>query len=108
MRRCGGAKLHGTRQSDKLSVATEAMADALRASGTSFDALYVNGYFGRSLAVYGQECLPCNRMRPPDPPRAVHEPVVLLLPPLPTPPPDPLKPRHTDGARLYTLLRNAW
>ena len=42
------------------------LADALRAGGTSFDALYVNvngesGYFDRSLAVYGQEGRPCPR-----------------------------------------------
>ncbi len=42
------------------------LADALRAGGTSFDALYVNvtgesGYFGRSLAVYGQAGKPCPR-----------------------------------------------
>ncbi|HZE41643.1 MAG TPA: bifunctional DNA-formamidopyrimidine glycosylase/DNA-(apurinic or apyrimidinic site) lyase [Stackebrandtia sp.] len=39
---------------------------ALRAGGTSFDALYVNvngqsGYFERSLAAYGREHLPCSR-----------------------------------------------
>ncbi len=42
------------------------LSDALRAGGTSFDALYVNvngesGYFGRSLAVYGREGRPCTR-----------------------------------------------
>jgi formamidopyrimidine-DNA glycosylase len=42
------------------------MAEALGEGGTSFDALYVNvngqsGYFERSLAVYGQEGLPCRR-----------------------------------------------
>lgn len=50
-----------------LDAVTEVMHDALRAGGTSFDALYVNvngesGYFDRSLAVYGQsgrECLAC-------------------------------------------------
>jgi formamidopyrimidine-DNA glycosylase len=69
------AKLHGTRQTDRLSsakvgellaAATEVMGEALKAGGTSFDALYVNvngqsGYFDRSLAVYGQEGLPCGR-----------------------------------------------
>lgn len=69
------AKLHGTRATDKLSAAkvtellaaaTEVMTAALGAGGTSFDALYVNvngqsGYFDRSLAVYGQEGLPCVR-----------------------------------------------
>lgn len=69
------AKLHGGRPTDKLSTAkvtellaaaTEVMGEALTAGGTSFDALYVNvngqsGYFDRSLAVYGQEGMPCNR-----------------------------------------------
>lgn len=69
------ARLHGTRPTDRLTVAkahevlasaTEVMAGALMAGGTSFDALYVNingesGYFDRSLAVYGQEGLPCPR-----------------------------------------------
>lgn len=69
------AKLHWARPTDKLSaaratevltMATEVMAEALGQGGTSFDALYVNvngesGYFDRSLAVYGQEGLPCPR-----------------------------------------------
>jgi formamidopyrimidine-DNA glycosylase len=42
------------------------LADALRAGGTSFDALYVNvngesGYFDRSLQAYGREGEPCSR-----------------------------------------------
>lgn len=42
------------------------MGEALVQGGTSFDALYVNvngesGYFDRSLAVYGQEGMPCPR-----------------------------------------------
>jgi formamidopyrimidine-DNA glycosylase len=42
------------------------LRDALRAGGTSFDALYVNvngqsGYFERSLAAYGREDEPCRR-----------------------------------------------
>jgi len=42
------------------------LGDALRAGGTSFDALYVNvngqsGYFERSLAVYGRAGEPCPR-----------------------------------------------
>jgi formamidopyrimidine-DNA glycosylase len=42
------------------------MVDALRAGGTSFDALYVNvdgesGYFDRSLDVYGRAGEPCRR-----------------------------------------------
>jgi formamidopyrimidine-DNA glycosylase len=49
-----------------LHAATEVMAEALDAGGTSFDALYVNingasGYFDRSLAAYGQEGKPCPR-----------------------------------------------
>jgi formamidopyrimidine-DNA glycosylase len=49
-----------------LAAATEVMTEALAAGGTSFDALYVNvngqsGYFGRSLAVYGQAGRPCPR-----------------------------------------------
>jgi formamidopyrimidine-DNA glycosylase len=69
------AKLHWARPTEKLAAAkvrelltaaTEVMNEALRAGGTSFDALYVNvngqsGYFDRSLAVYGQEGLPCPR-----------------------------------------------
>ncbi|MGH3761181.1 bifunctional DNA-formamidopyrimidine glycosylase/DNA-(apurinic or apyrimidinic site) lyase [Actinophytocola sp.] len=69
------AKLHWARPTDRLSAArvaevlsaaTEVMVEALGAGGTSFDALYVNvngqsGYFDRSLAVYGQEGLPCPR-----------------------------------------------
>lgn len=69
------ARLHWTRPTDRLSVAkaaevltaaTEVMREALGQGGTSFDALYVNvngqsGYFDRSLAVYGQEGLPCPR-----------------------------------------------
>jgi formamidopyrimidine-DNA glycosylase len=69
------AKLHGARRADALDRPTVArlltevravLADALRAGGTSFDALYVNvngesGYFERSLAVYGRDGLPCPR-----------------------------------------------
>jgi formamidopyrimidine-DNA glycosylase len=69
------AKLHWARPTDRLpparavavlEAATAVMAAALGAGGTSFDALYVNvngesGYFDRSLAVYGQEGLPCPR-----------------------------------------------
>jgi formamidopyrimidine-DNA glycosylase len=69
------ARLHWSRPTDRLSAAkagevlaaaTEVMREALGAGGTSFDALYVNvngqsGYFDRSLAVYGQEGLPCQR-----------------------------------------------
>ncbi len=69
------ARLHWARATDTLTrpeiarlVASvrEVMTTALAAGGTSFDSLYVNvngesGYFDRSLAVYGQEGLPCPR-----------------------------------------------
>ncbi|MBC7291103.1 MAG: bifunctional DNA-formamidopyrimidine glycosylase/DNA-(apurinic or apyrimidinic site) lyase [Actinotalea sp.] len=69
------ARLHYARPTDSLSgagvgavldAARDVMTEALRAGGTSFDALYVNvngssGYFDRSLAVYGQEGRPCGR-----------------------------------------------
>lgn len=69
------ARLHWARPSERLTraqgtavltAATEVMAEALRAGGTSFDALYVNvngqsGYFERSLNVYGRADRPCRR-----------------------------------------------
>jgi formamidopyrimidine-DNA glycosylase len=69
------ARLHWSRSTEHLSAAkaaevltaaTDVMREALGQGGTSFDALYVNvngqsGYFERSLAVYGQEGLPCRR-----------------------------------------------
>ncbi len=69
------AGVHGDRPGDRLtrSQVTEVlgharavMASALRAGGTSFDALYVNvngesGYFDRSLHAYGREGEPCER-----------------------------------------------
>lgn len=69
------AKLHWARPTAKLTraqaeavltAASDVMAEALAVGGTSFDALYVNingqsGYFSRSLAVYGQVGLPCQR-----------------------------------------------
>jgi formamidopyrimidine-DNA glycosylase len=69
------ARLHWSRPTERLSAAkatealtaaTDVMREALGQGGTSFDALYVNvngqsGYFDRSLAVYGQEGLPCRR-----------------------------------------------
>ncbi|GAB3468962.1 bifunctional DNA-formamidopyrimidine glycosylase/DNA-(apurinic or apyrimidinic site) lyase [Actinophytocola sediminis] len=69
------ARMHWARPTERVSqakaaevlgAATEVMNEALGAGGTSFDALYVNvngqsGYFERSLAVYGQEGLPCRR-----------------------------------------------
>jgi formamidopyrimidine-DNA glycosylase len=69
------AELHWARPTDTLSDAEvsrllEAVLDvltqALKAGGTSFDALYVNvngesGYFDRSLNAYGREGQPCGR-----------------------------------------------
>ncbi|MTD55349.1 bifunctional DNA-formamidopyrimidine glycosylase/DNA-(apurinic or apyrimidinic site) lyase [Amycolatopsis pithecellobii] len=69
------ARLHWSRPTEKLTnaqgsklleAATEVMAEALNAGGTSFDALYVNvngqsGYFERSLNVYGKADQPCPR-----------------------------------------------
>jgi formamidopyrimidine-DNA glycosylase len=48
----------------------EVLAEAMRAGGTSFDALYVNvngesGYFDRSLNVYGRAGEPCPRCATP-------------------------------------------
>ncbi|HEX3335683.1 MAG TPA: bifunctional DNA-formamidopyrimidine glycosylase/DNA-(apurinic or apyrimidinic site) lyase [Jatrophihabitans sp.] len=73
------AKVHGGRRSanltrpvviDLLAQVRAVLGDALRAGGTSFDALYVNvngqsGYFDRSLAVYGREGRPCPRCATP-------------------------------------------
>ena len=69
------ARLHWARPTDTLRKAEvsrlleavrEVLTEALKAGGTSFDALYVNvngesGYFERSLAVYGREGFPCPR-----------------------------------------------
>jgi formamidopyrimidine-DNA glycosylase len=69
------AGLHGERPCARLTRpaarsllahVTAVLDDALRAGGTSFDALYVNingesGYFGRALAVYGRAGQPCGR-----------------------------------------------
>ncbi len=69
------ARLHGARPTatltrrqgrDVLAAATEVMAEALAAGGTSFDRLYVNvngasGYFDRSLNVYGRADRACRR-----------------------------------------------
>lgn len=73
------AGLHYARPTDRLrqidavrvlEAAEQVMREALAQGGTSFDALYVNvngasGYFDRSLAVYGQEGLPCPRCATP-------------------------------------------
>ncbi|HEX5542403.1 MAG TPA: bifunctional DNA-formamidopyrimidine glycosylase/DNA-(apurinic or apyrimidinic site) lyase [Micromonospora sp.] len=69
------ARLHGRRPTDGLTGPSAArllghvrdvLGEAIRAGGTSFDALYVDvngdsGYFERSLHVYGREGLPCTR-----------------------------------------------
>jgi formamidopyrimidine-DNA glycosylase len=69
------ARLNGERRArtltravalDLLGQVRGVLAEALRAGGTSFDALYVNatgqsGYFDRSLAVYGRAGEPCPR-----------------------------------------------
>jgi formamidopyrimidine-DNA glycosylase len=69
------AQLHWARPTETLTrpaisrlldAVTEVLEEALRAGGTSFDALYINvngesGYFSRSLAVYGREDEPCPR-----------------------------------------------
>src|SRR4051795_8168317 len=69
------ARVHGGRRTATLTRPAVAalldevrgvLEDALRAGGTSFDALYVNvngesGYYDRSLAVYGREGTPCPR-----------------------------------------------
>jgi len=69
----------------------DVLTEALGEGGTSFDALYVNvngesGYFDRSLAVYGPRGRTLPPLRYADPPGVVHEPLLLLLPALPTAP----------------------
>jgi formamidopyrimidine-DNA glycosylase len=73
------ARLHWARPTDTLRKAEvsrlleavrEVLTEALRAGGTSFDALYVNvngesGYFDRSLNAYGREGEPCARCAAP-------------------------------------------
>jgi formamidopyrimidine-DNA glycosylase len=68
-------RMHPSRATDSLTrreaeavltAATEVMAAALQAGGTSFDPLYVNvngesGWFARDLAVYGRAGRPCPR-----------------------------------------------
>ena len=89
------------------------MTEALGAGGTSFDALYVNvngesGYFDRSLAAYGREGRPVPALRHADPPGRVHEPVVVLLPALPAPPPPrPLVAPPAPVPRLTRAFRYA-
>ena len=92
------AKVHGERvcasaheadpASRVLDHARDVMSEALGQGGTSFDALYVNvngasGYFDRSLHAYGREGTPVRPLRRPHAPRALHEPLVVLLPGLP-------------------------
>jgi formamidopyrimidine-DNA glycosylase len=69
------ARIHGERLAARLSRSDaaqvlaqvrEVLVEAIRAGGTSFDALYVNvngqsGYFERSLNVYGREGQACRR-----------------------------------------------
>jgi formamidopyrimidine-DNA glycosylase len=69
------ARLHFARPTETLTgpeitrllgAVREVLLEALSAGGTSFDSLYIDvngesGYFDRSLAVYGQEGLPCPR-----------------------------------------------
>jgi formamidopyrimidine-DNA glycosylase len=73
------AKLYWARPTDTLTRAEvsllldavrEVLTEALKAGGTSFDALYVNvngesGYFDRSLNAYGREGEPCGRCATP-------------------------------------------
>jgi formamidopyrimidine-DNA glycosylase len=69
------ARLHWARPTETLrrgevstllAAVNEVLTEALKAGGTSFDALYVNvngesGYFDRSLNAYGREGEPCGR-----------------------------------------------
>jgi formamidopyrimidine-DNA glycosylase len=69
------ARMHYARGTDTLRLADavrllgavrDVLEAAIRAGGTSFDALYVSvngesGYFDRSLEVYGREGEPCSR-----------------------------------------------
>jgi formamidopyrimidine-DNA glycosylase len=64
--RTPGAALSARRAGALLAAATDVMARAIAAGGTSFDRLYVNvngssGYFQRDLHAYGREGLPCHR-----------------------------------------------
>jgi formamidopyrimidine-DNA glycosylase len=73
------AKLHWARPTETLKpsevsrlleAVRDVLTEALKAGGTSFDALYVNvngesGYFDRSLHAYGREGEPCDRCATP-------------------------------------------
>ncbi len=91
------ARIHGDRPGDRLTGpqvrallghARAVMTDALGEGGTSFDTLYVNvngesGYFDRSLRRLRPRGRALRTLRDADPPGRLHEPVVVLLPPLP-------------------------
>jgi formamidopyrimidine-DNA glycosylase len=62
--------LKRTEMSRLLEAVHDVLTEALKAGGTSFDALYVNvngesGYFARSLNAYGREGEPCGRCATP-------------------------------------------
>lgn len=62
--------LRRTEVSRLLEAVRDVLTEALKAGGTSFDALYVNvngqsGYFDRSLNAYGQAGKPCGRCATP-------------------------------------------
>jgi formamidopyrimidine-DNA glycosylase len=62
--------LTGSEVSLLLEAVRDVLTEALKAGGTSFDALYVNvngesGYFDRSLNAYGREGEPCARCATP-------------------------------------------
>jgi formamidopyrimidine-DNA glycosylase len=73
------ARLHWARPTESLKpsevsrlleAVRDVLTEALKAGGTSFDALYVNvngesGYFDRSLHAYGREGEPCDRCATP-------------------------------------------
>lgn len=64
--RTPGSALSARRVGALLDAATQVMAAAVEAGGTSFDRLYVNvngssGYFQRDLHAYGREDQPCER-----------------------------------------------
>ena len=94
------ARVHGERPGSRLrksdvervlSGCRQVMLEALGEGGTSFDSLYVNvngesGYFDRSLKVYGREAEPCSRCGTPIRRVHFHEPLLVLLPGLPTGP----------------------
>ena len=93
------AKLHGARPTDAMTKPAverllghvrDVLGEALKAGGTSFDALYVNvngesGYFDRSLNAYGREGEPCDRCGTPIRRESLHESIVVLVPALPAP-----------------------